>query len=336
MKLLVTGGCGFIGSHLVTKLLEQGHEVIVLDDLSTGFKEYLLTSNSNLTLVKIDISSWYDLSKCLYYFLDVDCVFHLAAIARIQPSIENPSRTHEVNVTGIFNILEAMRITGVKNIVYSSSSSIYGLKNKSPLVESMPPDCLNPYSMSKRVGELYCDTWGKLYGIKSVALRYFNVYGIREVLDGPYAPVIGLFFKQTLKQREKMTIIGDGEQRRDFTHVSDVVEANILAMKNIEKASGAILNIGTGKNYSVNEVATMVENAIKQKIGVNAVFPYQYTNIGTIFVKARPGESRETIANIELAKTLIGYEPTVEFSKALLQQRDYYMGLYNPLREVHG
>ena len=314
MKTIITGGARFIGSHLVEKLLEKGCQVTVLDDLSTGFLDYL-PKNSGLTFIKTDISNWAEFSRYLACFSGIDCVFHLAAIARIQPAILDPSRTHEVNVTGVFNILEAMRITGVKNIVYSSSSSVYGLKNKSPLVETMPTDCLNPYSVSKRIGELYCETWGKLYGIRSVALRYFNVYGKREVLEGPYAPVIGLFFKQAVQQKAPMTIVGDGEQKRDFTHVSDVAKANILAFENIEKANGSILNIGTGENYSVNEVAKMVGDVVGY-------------GLGTVYVKPRLGESRETLADVSLAKNLIKYSPTIKLPNTMLEQRDYYFGKF--------
>jgi UDP-glucose 4-epimerase len=232
-KYVVTGGCGFIGSHLVRALLERGDEVIVLDDLSTGFLEYL-PNHSNLTHIQIDLTHMGKLTKFLPLFQNTEGVFHLAAKARIQPSIQTPHITHDSNVNGIFNLLEFMRMARIKNIVYSASSSSYGRKAELPCREDTLMDCLNPYSLTKYVGELYCKTWGALYGMNSVSLRYFNVYGERSPLSGAYATVIGLFFRQALTN-SPMTIVGDGEQRRDFTHVSDVVRANLLAMSKIEE-----------------------------------------------------------------------------------------------------
>lgn len=314
-KYIVTGGAGFIGSHLVAELVRLGHEVIVVDDLSTGFLDYL---PKGAKLLKVDISNWLQLTKNFAYFQGIDGVFHLAACARIQPSIFEPARTHEVNVNGTLNILEMMRMMGIKKIVYSASSSSYGLKATLPCREDMQPDCLNPYAATKYIGEIYCKTWGNLYGIKNACLKYFNVYGRRSPLEGPYAPVIGLFFRQAVKLQKPMTIVGDGEQKRDFTHVGDVVAANIAAMRelgeNSEEVSGLTYNIGTGKNYTVNEVARLVQAAL-----VNVC------QAPTVNIPARPGEAQATLADITLARTLLKWEPTVTLEQGIDDLKNYYI-----------
>lgn len=314
-KYIVTGGAGFVGSHLTRTLLGHGHEVVVLDDLSTGYEDNLPESDK-LTFVKVDISNWSALSRLFHYFKNVDGVFHVAARARIQPSIRNPLRSHQCNVDGTFNILEMMRMNNIGKIVYSASSSSYGLKSELPCRETSLPDCLNPYALTKYVGEQYCKTWGKIYGIKNVCLKYFNVYGERSPLVGPYAPVLGLFFRQVLKDKQPLSIVGDGEQRRDFTHVDDVVEANLLAMKNamLEDVNGETFNIGTGVNYSVNQVAAMVQEALT---ATGEMVSMQY-------IPARPAEARETLADITKARELLGWEPTVSLPDAIQKLTPYY------------
>src|SRR3990167_8703998 len=199
-KLLISGAAGFIGSHLCERFIRDGHEVVGIDDLSaTGNLDNLksVIDNVNFKFVKIDISDWSQLTKNFIYFKNVSCVFHCAALSRIQPSIGSPARTHEVNVNGTFYILEMMRMLGIDKIIYSCSSSSYGRKNKIPLKENMLPDCLTPYSCSKYQGEIQCKTWGNIYDIKNVELKYFNVYGPRSPINiGQYCPVVSLFFKQ--------------------------------------------------------------------------------------------------------------------------------------------
>lgn len=317
-KYIVTGGAGFIGSHIVAELLNNGHQVVVLDDLSTGFSEYL-PNDPNLTLVVVDISDWNQLSKNFAHFQDVDGVFHLAACARIQPSIFDPTRTHEVNVNGTLNILEMMRMMKVNKIVYSASSSSYGLKAKLPCKEDMPPDCLNPYAATKYIGEVYCKTWGSLYGIKNACLKYFNVYGRRSPVTGPYAPVIGLFFRQALKDNTSMTIVGDGSQKRDFTHVKDVVRANLAAMHALSanpEVSGQTYNIGTGTNYTIKEIA--------DKICIT--LPPRKRNIEHI--PSRQGEAVATLADISLADKFLGWKPTVSIDEGIEDLREYYALLF--------
>ena len=276
-KCLVTGGAGFIGSHVVSKLLHNNHEVVVIDNESAeandAFNWYDDADNH-----VVDIC---DFDACRPLFDGVEYVFHLAARSRIQLAMQNPTECLQTNYFGTYNMLECARQVGARRFVNSSTSSIYGLKNKPPLVETMPSDCLNVYSASKFGAETLCQMYYSLHGLRTITLRYFNVYGVRQPLKGQYAPVIGLFEEQK-KRGEPLTIVGDGEQRRDFTHVSDVVNANLCAM--MTNWTG-IMNIGTGKNHSVNELAAMISD-------------------NTVNIPARDGEARETLANCDRAKLM--------------------------------
>lgn len=287
MRYLVTGGCGFIGSNLVDKLINNGHEVIVIDNLSSESNEEFYF-NERAIYHHIDIR---DFDSILPLFEGVDTVFHLAAESRIQPIINNPRLAVEVNVLGTCNVLESSRIHGVNRVVYSSSSSVYGLKNKVPLREDMESDCLNSYSVSKKAGEDLCKLFHKMWGLETVIFRYFNVYGEREPTKGQYAPVVGKFIKQ-VRNGEPMTVVGTGEQIRDFTHVSDIVHANILA-SNLEnkKIVGEIINVGTGRNYSILEISRMIGDTIT-------------------FIPSRPGESFQTLADVTKIQTHLGWKPT--------------------------
>ncbi len=282
MKLLVTGGAGFIGSNLVDELVKQKHRVLVIDNLSTGKKEYL---NRKAKFFKTDITDYKSIAPL---FKGIDCVFHLAALARIQPSIINPALSFDNNVQGTFNVLLASKENKVKRLVYSASSSAYGDQRKLPLKESMIPSPKNPYALFKYMGEEMCQLFFQLYGLPVVCLRYFNVYGERQSVQGAYSTVIGIFLKQK-KKGKPLTIVGDGNQRRDFTYVKDVVRANILAMKS-KKAVGNLINIGSSRNYSVNSVAKIIDK-------------------NHVFIPPRPGESRITLADISKAKKLLGWQP---------------------------
>jgi UDP-glucose 4-epimerase len=291
---LVTGGCGFIGSHVVDRLVGMGLQVMVMDDLSSESNSKFY-HNDKANFFKIDIS---DAEKVSDFFESnkVDWVFHLAAESRIQPAIENPLYAVRVNVQGTCNLLQAARLNGVSRFMYSSTSAAYGLANDPPLSEDMKRDCLNPYSASKCVGEDFCKIYNSLYGLNTVCFRYFNVYGERQPTRGQYAPVIGLFQRQ-VENGEPMTIVGDGLQKRDFTYVGDVAEANILAAKSDnEKIFGEVFNVGSGKNYSVLDIAEM--------IGDN------WTHI-----PPRPGEARVSLADNSKIKNALGWEPTVDISE---------------------
>ena len=284
MKLLVTGGAGFIGSNLTDELVRLGHEVLIIDNLSLGKKEYL---NPRAKFFKKDIRDYKSISPV---FKGVDCVFHLAAQPRIQPSIINPAESFDNNVLGTFNVLLASHRNKVKKIVYSASSSAYGDQPKLPLKETMTAYPKNPYALFKYMGEEMCHLFHGLYGLPTVCLRYFNVYGERQSTKGAYATVIGIFLSQK-KIGKALTIVGDGNQRRDFTYVKDVANANILAMKS-QKVIGRLINIGSGENYSVNEVAKMIDKK-------------------HIFIPPRPGETKVTLADISVAKKLLGWRPKV-------------------------
>ena len=296
MKLLVTGGAGFIGSHLVDKLIEQGHEVVVIDNLSTGKKENL---NSKAKFHKLDIR---DLKKIKPVFKNVDRVFHLAAQPRIQPSIINPAESHSHNVVGTLNVLIAARDAKVKKFIYAASSSAYRDQENLPLREDMIPGPKNPYSVFKVVGEQYCKLFNELYGLPTVSLRYFNVYGPRQVCEGAYATVIGIFLKQT-KASESLTIVGDGNQTRDFTHVQDVVRANILAAESNKVGKGEIINIGTGKKYSITKIASLIGHKV-------------------VYIQPRPGEVQDTLADISLAKKLLAWQPEINIEQGIKKLKD--------------
>lgn len=284
MKCLVTGGAGFIGSHIVGKLLHNNHQVVVIDNESSEANDAFNWYDDDAENHVVDIR---DFDACRPLFDGVEYVFHLAAHSRIQIAMERPLECLETNYLGTYNMLECARQAGVRRFVNSSTSSSYGLLNQPPLQEDMKTDCLNPYSASKVGAETLCQMYHRLHGLRTITLRYFNVYGPRQPLKGMYAPVIGLFEEQK-KRGEPLTIVGDGEQRRDFTHVSDVVNANICAM--MTNYSGITVNIGSGKNYSVNEVAAFISD-------------------DTIKIPERPGEARETLADNSRAQKLLSWTP---------------------------
>jgi len=293
-KYLVTGGAGFIGSHLVEQLLENGHQVVVVDDESADCNEEFFW-NDRAENHKVDITDYESLAPL---FEGVKGVFHFAAEARIQPAIENPSRAASVNVLGTCNVLQAARTHGVERVIYSGTSSAYGLKNTPPLREDMPNDCLNPYSVTKVAGEELCKMYTRLFGLNTVILRYFNVYGERQPLKGQYAPVVGIFQRQ-VANGEAMTVVGDGEQRRDFTYVKDVANANFLAMTSENsEIFGETFNVGTGTNMSVLELAELIGNEV-------------------VHIPERLGEARATLADIGKIRSMLGWEPTISIQEWL-------------------
>ena len=292
---LVTGGAGFIGSHIVEQLLSMNHEVVVVDnEYSDNDKFHWREETYN---VNIDITD-----KALKNaFTNVDYVFHCAAEARIGPAIENPVNAVSINTLGTCNVLQCAREAGVKKVMYSSTSSGYGL-NPSPNVETQPDDCLNPYSVSKVGGEKLCKMYTDLFGLKTVIFRYFNVFGERAPRKGQYAPVIGIFLRQ-LASGEKLTIVGDGEQRRDFIYVKDVARANIMAaISNADdEAYGQVYNVGSGKNYSVNDIASFISN-------------------DTINIPPRIGEARNSLANIDKINKTFAWKPEVSVEEWIKEQ----------------
>ena len=283
-KAIVTGGAGFVGSNLVDKLIDMGIEVTILDNLSTGKKENI---NPKATFIECDIAKASEVDL-LFYFTGIDTVFHTAAKARVQPSIEDPLTFNEQNITGTLNVLLASHKAKVKRFIYSASSSAYGNAVQFPTPETHPTNPLSPYGLQKYVGEQYCKMFSEVYGLDTVSLRYFNVYGNRMLFEGAYKLVLAVFIEQML-EKKPLTITNDGNQRRDFTHVDDVVEANILAATRKTDFKGDVFNIGNGKNYSVNEVADMFGG--EKSYGEKRIEPF------------------ETLANNWKAKLELGWNP---------------------------
>lgn len=295
-KCLVTGGAGFIGSNLVDALIKKGHDVLVIDNLSTGKREYL---NPRAKFFETDLR---DFEKIRPLFDGVDFVFHEAALPRIPLSIEKPIETNDINIKGTLNALVASKEAGVKKFIYASSSSVLGGNATLPMREDIPCQPLNPYALQKYVGELYCKIFSDIYGLPTVSLRYFNVFGPRQPREGSYVPVIGIFLTQK-KEGKPLTITGDGEQTRDFTFVSDVVRANILAMELEKVGGGEVINIGAGENHSINEIAKMIGGA-------------------TTYIPLPPGEMRDTLADIAKARELLGWEPKITLAEGIKQLLD--------------
>jgi nucleoside-diphosphate-sugar epimerase len=297
MKAIVTGGAGFIGSHLVDALIERGFDVIIIDNLSTGKKEEI---NPRAVLYREDIR---DLDKIKPLFKGVDYVFHLAARPRVPYSVEFPHEAHTNNALGTLHVLIAARDAGVKKVIFSSSSSVYGHQDKLPLREEMIPLPKSPYAFQKFIGEQYCRLFYELYGLPTVSLRYFNVYGPRISFDGSYILVIGKFLQQILNN-EPLTIEGDGEQTRDFTHVKDVIMANILAAKSDKVGAAEVINIGANNNHSIKKIAELIGGKI-------------------VSLPARAGDMRHTLADISRAKELLGWEPTVHIEEGIKELKKW-------------
>ncbi|PIR69920.1 MAG: hypothetical protein COU47_00615 [Candidatus Niyogibacteria bacterium CG10_big_fil_rev_8_21_14_0_10_46_36] len=296
-KVIVTGGAGFIGSHVVRELLLRGCRVTVIDNLLTGKKERL---HPQADFQEKDIRSFEDIAPL---FSGADIVFHIAALPRVQPSIQDPRTTHDINVTGTLNVLLAARDAKVKRVVYSASSSAYGNQEELPLQEEMEPRPLSPYALQKLQGEMLCKLFSGIYSLPTVSLRYFNVYGPGANTEGAYALVIGRFLEQR-KKGEKLTVVPDGKQSRDFTHVYDIVRANILAAESEKVGRGEVINTGGGNNKTVLEIAELIGG------------PYE-------FIEPRL-EPKHTLAGISKAKELLGWEPRVDFKEGILELKKLY------------
>jgi nucleoside-diphosphate-sugar epimerase len=289
-KYIVTGGAGFVGSHIVDALIKRGDKVHIIDNLSSGTKENI---NPKAVFHHLDIR---ELKKIQPIFKNIDGVFHLAALPRVQYSIDHPVETMEVNITGTLNVILAAKQAGVKRIVYSASSSAYGDPIDLPQVESMLPKPKSPYGLQKYVGEHLMRLWSEIYGIETVSLRYFNIFGPRQDSEGAYAQVIARFLKQK-KDGKKMTIAGDGSQTRDFIHVRDVVHANLLAMESEKVGKGEVINIGSAKHVSVLEIAMLIDGKYE-------------------FLPPRI-EPHDTLADITVAKKLLNWRPMENFAKGV-------------------
>ena len=299
-KVVVTGGAGFIGFHLAEELSKRGYEVIILDDLSTGRTENITHLINSITQrTEFVQGSITDIPLLQELFQGIDYIFHQAAIPSVPRSVANPVVSHEANITGTLNVLLAARDNGMKKVIYASSSSVYGDTPTLPKREDMPPNPQSPYAVTKLAGEYYCQVFHQVYGLPTVCLRYFNVYGPRQDPSSQYAAVIPKFIQRVLDDKPPM-IFGDGEQTRDFTFIGDVVEANILAS---ESDATGIFNIGRGERVSINQLAKLV-------IGLagNSVKP--------IHEEPRPGDVRHSLADISRAREF-GYNPKYNLEQGL-------------------
>ena len=293
--VLVTGGAGFIGSNLVDELLARGLTVRVIDIFATGSRKNL---NPRAELIEADVRDGEAIRPA---FAGIDCVFHVAALPRIPLSIAQPVETHMTNVVGTLNVLIAAREAKVRRVIYSGSSSVYGDQATMPLVETMTPNPLNPYALQKYVGEQYTRMFHRLFAMQTLTLRYFNVYGPRMASEGAYVTVVSAFLAAR-KRGEPLAIHGDGEQTRDFTHVSDIVAANVLAMDS-SVADGRAINVGAGRNISVNRIAELIGGPRVQ-------------------MEPRAGDMRNTLADTTEASRMLGWRPRVSVEdgvKRLLQ-----------------
>lgn len=298
MRIVITGGAGFIGSNLATELSkEKESEVIIVDDLSTGRVSNLEKINKNINLVRGSIT---DLQLLKGIFKDVDYVFHQAAIPSVPRSIKDPIASNNANVNGTLNVLVAAKDCNVKKVIYASSSSVYGDTPELPKREDMVPNPLSPYAVTKLLGEYYCKVFNEVYGLKTISLRYFNVYGPRQDPYSDYAAVIPRFINRVLENKPPV-IYGDGEQTRDFTFVTDVVRANIQAMKS--DANG-VYNIASGNRISINELA----NVIMKLMG---------RNLKPIHEAPREGDIRHSLGDISSAKKTLSYEPQYSVEEGL-------------------
>lgn len=299
-RVVVTGGAGFIGSHLVDRLLADGFDVTVLDNLSTGLKENLSHVASDVELIVKDIR---DIDVCKQVCKNAHWVFHQAALGSVPRSIEDPALTHDINVTGTLNMLQAARDGGVESVVFAASSSAYGDTPTLPKVETMRPMPMSPYAASKLACEAYCSAFAEVYDLNAVSLRYFNIFGPRQRPDGAYAAVIPIFANRTARN-QVCTIYGDGGQSRDFTYVANAVEANILAAKASKKAAGAVINVATARRVDLNELYDNIAALTGCKLKPT-------------YEKMRIGDVRDSLADIRLAAELLGYEPLVQLEEGL-------------------
>lgn len=301
MKCIVTGGCGFIGSHLTDILLEEGHQVTVIDNLSSGHPRNLEHQKGNPNL-QVHFLSVTDHEGIRPLFDGVDWVFHLAALADIVPSIERPFQYHDANVNGTISVLECCRSAGVNRVIYAASSSCYGLPDHFPTPETAEIRSQYPYAVTKNLGEQYAMYWNQIYGMNITSLRFFNVYGPRARTSGTYGAVFGVFLAQKINGKP-FTVVGDGKQTRDFTYVRDVANACYTAAKN-HSVAGEIMNVGSGNTYSINRLVELLGGEVT-------------------YIPKRPGEPDCTFADTQKIRRLLGWEPRVTLEEGVQIMLDH-------------
>lgn len=318
--VLVTGGAGFIGSNLCERLLQQGNTVRCLDDLSTGLERNLIPfmEHPRFTFIKGDITR---VDNCLKATDGVDVILHQAALGSVPRSVKFPLPTHAANSTGTLNILDAARVNGVKRVVYASSSSVYGDAPELPKKEENTGLPLSPYAASKAVGEMYAKVFGQLYGLETVGLRYFNVFGKNQDPEGAYAAAIPRFIK-AMMSGEPVTIHGDGTQSRDFTYIENVLQANQLAatVTNPEALNQAY-NIAFGERYTINELVQRLEESLNRVSGAK-------TKVRLETIPERPGDIKHSLADISKAQRLLGYKPAYSLQEGLEEAMQWYWNFF--------
>jgi UDP-N-acetylglucosamine/UDP-N-acetyl-alpha-D-glucosaminouronate 4-epimerase len=306
MRYLVTGGAGFIGAAIVEELVERGATVVVLDDLSTGQEANLAGVRHRITFIRADIR---DLAAVQAAARDADFVLHLAARTSVPRSIASPVETNAVNVDGTLNVLVAARDAHARRLVFAASSSAYGETATLPKVETMSPQPISPYGVSKYVGEMYAQVFGRVYGLENISLRYFNVFGPRQDPGSPYSGVLSRFLEALLTGQPPV-VYGDGEQTRDFTYVANVVDATLRAC-DAPEASGKVVNVGTGSRFSLNQTLRLLEKIIGRPVRAEYAPP-------------RPGDILHSQADVRLAGRLLGYEPRVGFEEGLRRTWEWW------------
>ncbi len=308
-SVLVTGGAGFIGSHLATRLVELGHRVRVLDNFCTGHRANLAHVAGRFELIEADLR---DADACRRACAGVEYVFHEAALGSVPKSVEDPQPSHDININGTFHVLRAAVENKVHRVIYAASSSAYGDSEESPKHERLLPNPLSPYAVQKLAGEDYARAFFICYGLETISLRYFNVFGPRQDPKSQYAAAIPAFVTSILHD-EPPTVYGDGEQSRDFTYIDTVVEGNLLAM-NAAKTCGEAVNLACGGQITVNQVIAAINKVLGKNIRPN-------------YLPTRPGDVRHSCADIQLAKQLLGFRPTIGFDDGLRRAIDYYRSI---------
>ncbi len=306
MRYLVTGGAGFIGSNTVDELVRRGHSVVVLDDLSAGKEENLAEVRSKITFMKGSITDIEAVQKAMH---QAEFVIHLAARTSVPRSVKDPVETNKVNVDGTLNILVAARDNKVKRVVFAASSAAYGETPTLPKTESMQPQPISPYGVTKYVGELYAYAFGRCYGLENVSLRYFNIFGPRQDPNSPYSGVLSKFCTAFLEETQPV-VYGDGEHTRDFTYVDNAVQANLLACE-APSASGRVFNVGTGSRVSLNQTLQLLRRISGKQLEAKYEPP-------------RDGDIRDSQADIQSAREFLGYEPAVMFEEGLERTFEWY------------
>jgi nucleoside-diphosphate-sugar epimerase len=306
MRYVVTGGAGFIGSNTVEELVRRGHSVVVLDDLSSGKEDNLAELRTKITFIKGSIGDIEVVRKAMH---EAEFVLHLAARTSVPRSVKDPIETNRINIDGALNVLVAARDAKVKRVVFAASSSAYGETPTLPKVETMQPEPISPYGVTKFVGELYAQTFGRCYGMENVSLRYFNIFGPRQDPSSPYSGVLAKFCTAYLEESQPV-IFGDGEQTRDFTYVENAVQANLLACE-APNVSGKVFNIGTGARFSLNQTVELLSKISGKQLQVKYDPP-------------RDGDIRDSLADITRARQFLGYHPQVGFEEGLGRTFEWY------------